>query len=138
VETGWEQFLSLVVALWWALYHLVVFVLDTVLRWSILIAWLAWWLCGVNWARVWPVLAQGAWLGVVLLNLIAALVWSQMEPSSCDCLGLLTVGNFWWQLGAVGLLTALTLFCGWLQGALSWAPPEIALEPVAEPMHPSH
>lgn len=108
------------------------------LSWSLLVAWLAWWLWGVNWSKVWPVLTWGAWVGVVLLMLTGALVWSQMTPSDCTCLGFTTVPNFWWQLGAVGLLVAGTLFCGWLQGVFGWAPAEIALEPAATEDHAHH
>jgi hypothetical protein len=99
------------------------------LHWLLLIVWLAWWLWGVDWKRVWPVLTGGAWLPAVLLIVVSALVWSQLAPSDCSCLGFVTVANFWWQLGAVGLLAALTLFCGWLQGYFGWTPPEIELEP---------
>jgi hypothetical protein len=97
-------------------------------RWALVIAWFAWWLWGVNWSRAWLVLGRGAWLVVVLLMLTAALVWSQVAPSECTCLGFTTVANFWWQLGAVALVTALTLFCGWLQGVFGWAPAEVSLE----------
>jgi len=37
-----------------------------------------------------------------------------------------------WQLGGVGLLVAVTLLCGWLQGVFGWTPAEINLEPVEE------
>ena len=39
--------------------------------------------------------------------------------------------NFWWQLGEVSLLAAVTLLCGWLQGVFGWTPAEISLEPPA-------
>ncbi len=111
---------------------LIVVVLALALRWSLLIAWVAWWLLGVNWRRGWAVLAQGAWVPVLLLMFVAALVWSRLAPAPCECLGLVSVPNFWWQLGEIGLLAALTLFCGWLQGVFGWAPAEISLEP---PVH---
>jgi hypothetical protein len=124
------------------LYQLVVLLgglvgdlLQLGLHWSLLIAWLAWWLWGVNWRRVWPVLGRGAWLPVVLLMIMAALAWSRIQPSDCTCLGFTTVLNFWWQLGAVGLLVAGTLFCGWLQGQFGWAPAEIDLEPPLPEAH---
>jgi hypothetical protein len=44
----------------------------------------------------------------------------------------MTIPNFWWQLGGVGLLVGTALFCGWLQGVLGWTPEEIDLEP---PVH---
>jgi hypothetical protein len=106
-------------------------------HWLLLIVWVAWWLWAVNWQRVWPVLARGAWLPVVLLLVMAALVWSQLAPSDCNCLGFITVANFWWQLGAVGSMGALTLFCGWVQGYFGWTPPEIDLEPAAPAGHES-
>jgi hypothetical protein len=110
--------------------------LQPILASSLLIAWLAWWLWGVNWTKTWRVLAQGAWAPVVLLMIASALVWSQMAPSDCSCLGLVTVANFWWQLGAVGLLVAVTLLCGWLQGVFGWAPAEVSLDPPATaPFH---
>ncbi len=106
-----------------------------VVGWLLLIVWIAWWLWGVDWKKVWSVLAQGAWLPVILLMVVGALAWSQMAPSDLPCLGLVTVPNFWWQLGGVGVLVALTLLCGWLQGVLGWTPPEVNLEPPAASAH---
>jgi hypothetical protein len=101
--------------------------------WLLLIAWLAWWLWGVNWNNVWVVLAEGAWLPVLLIMIAAAMVWAGIAPSDCNCLGFVTVPNFWWQLGGVGLLAAITLLCGWLQGVFGWSPPEVSLEPPVAP-----
>lgn len=112
--------------------------LQFVLTWSLLIAWLAWWLLGVNWHKVWPVLTRGAWVPVVFLTLAAALAWSQIESGPCTCLGLVTVPGFWWQLGGMCLVLGLTLFCGWLQGALGWRPTEINLEPPAASHEVTH
>jgi hypothetical protein len=95
----------------------------------LLFAWVVWWLCGVRWQQAWPVLAEGAWVPFVLLGVAVALAWSQMAPSSREFLGIFTVPNFWWQLGGVGLLFALALFCGWLQGVLHCEPAAIDLEP---------
>ena len=82
-------------------------------------------------------LAQGAWAPVVFIMIVAAFVWSQIAPSACDCLTIVRVPNFWWQLGGVGLLGATALFCGWLQGVFGWHPPELSLEPPA-PVHDHH
>jgi hypothetical protein len=111
------------------LWTLLTLLLTWAVHWLVAAAWFAWWLWGVNWNKTWPVLRQGAWVGVVLVMVTSALVWSQMVPSDCTCLSFVTVPNFWWQLGAVCLLTVLTLFCGWLQGVFGWAPAEINLEP---------
>jgi hypothetical protein len=94
--------------------------------------WCAWWLWGVNWIKLWPTLAKGAWVPVVLLTLVAAGAWTQLQPSQCDCLGFMTIPNGWWQLGTVALLVATALFCGWLQGYFGWMPEEISVEPPAQ------
>ena len=69
------------------LWTLVVQLLALAMYWSLLIAWIAWWLWGVNWKRAWPVLTRGAWVPVVLLALVAALVWSRMSPFPLSTLG---------------------------------------------------
>ena len=113
--------------------------MGLVLAWSLLLAWVAWWLLGVNWKKAWAVLAEGAWMPLLFIGVVAALAWSQMAPSDCSCLGFVTVPNFWWQLGGVGLLAAATFFCGWLQGALGWTPADIDLEPAPPVGHaPDH
>jgi hypothetical protein len=91
--------------------------------------WIVYWLFAVDWRKVWPVLARGAWAPVVLLLLVVAAAWSRIAPSNCDCLGFVTITNFWWQLGSVSTLAAVALFSGWLQGYMGWAPPEYAVEP---------
>src|SRR5262245_60655101 len=96
---------------------------------ALLIVWVLWWLLAINWNRLWPVLARGAWAPVVLMALTSALAWSQIAPSNGTLFGLGTFPNFWWQLGDVCLLLGLALFCGWLQGVFGWSPAEISLEP---------
>src|SRR5262245_50181702 len=76
---------------------IVVQLLSFALSWSLVIAWLAWWLWGVNWKKLRPVLAQGGWAPSVLVLLVCALVWSRVAPSTGNFLGL-TLPNFWWQL----------------------------------------
>lgn len=102
--------------------------------WLLLIPWLAWWLWGVNWKQAWAVLAEGAWLPVLLLMILGALVWSHIAPSDYTGIPFVVVPNFWWQLGAVSLLVAVTLLCGWLQGVLGWTPAEVNLEPPEMPV----
>lgn len=101
----------------------------------LVIAWVAWWLLGVNWNRLWPVLRQGGWMPLVLLMIGTALAWSQIAPGTGLFLGFLAVPNFWWQLGWVIALVLTALFCGWLQGVLDWAPAEINLDPPAAADH---
>jgi hypothetical protein len=104
--------------------------------WPLLVVlWIAWCLWAVNWKKIWPVLAEGAWVPVLLLTIGGALAWSQLAPSKCDCLRFVTVPNFWWQLGEICLFGAVTLFCGWVQGLLGWQPAEIELEPPVAAAH---
>lgn len=116
---------------------LAVVMFTLILNNALLLVWIAWWLWGVDWSKLWPMLGRGAWAPFTLLALVAALVWSRLAPSECSCLGFAVVPNFWWQLGAVALLLAFTFFLGWLQGVLSWAPAEIQIEP-APAAHDDH
>jgi hypothetical protein len=101
--------------------------------------WCAWWLWAVDWRKTWTVLAQGAWAPVVLIGALSAYAWSRVSPSECTCLRLITVPNFWWQLGSVSALVAVALFCGWLQDKVGWAPAEVDLSPpVARHDHGHH
>jgi hypothetical protein len=105
--------------------------------WALLIAWLAWWLWAVNWRRAWAVLAEGAWAPVVLLMILTARVWASLDPGECSFAGIMTLPSFWCKLSGVGLLLAVTLFCGWLQIVLGWPPKEISLE-TPPPVVPAH
>src|SRR4051794_24244956 len=97
--------------------------------------WCAWWLWAVDWRKAWPMLARGGWAPVVLLMLLSAYTWSRIAPGECAYCQL---PNFWSQLGSVSALTALALFCGWIQGLLGWAPPEISLDPPGAGMTHAH
>ena len=82
---------------------------QSVLELVLLVAWVAWWLWGVNWQRAWPVLSVGGWVPLVLLVFAAALTWSQLSPSELHLFGFLRAPNFWWQFGGVSTLAALAL-----------------------------
>jgi hypothetical protein len=103
-----------------------------VLQWALLIAWIAWCLWAVDWRKMWPRLAEGAWAPLVLLALMISAVWSWIAPSSYSCLGVM-LPNFAWQLLAVGLIVGLGLFCGWLQLVLRWHPAGLDVD--AAPAH---
>ena len=124
-ETLWQVLLSLLVLLGDLAWFL--------LRVSPVLAWLAWALWGIDWRKTWPVLARGGWVPLVLLVVLIALVWSQLLPQQGPA-----APNFWWRLGAVSLLAAATLFCGWLQGVFGWTPAEVELEPPDAPAGHEH
>jgi hypothetical protein len=117
-----EALVQIITGLWIILAAL----LTLALRYAVLIAWFAWWLWGVNWQKVWPVLARGAWVPLLLLMVLGAAGWSAMNP--IDCHG---IPNFWWQLGDIALLVGATFLCGWLQRIFGWAPAEVDLDPPA-------
>jgi hypothetical protein len=94
--------------------------------------WAAWCLWCVNWHKAWVVLAEGAWAGVVLAMLIAALVWAQIGPSTYILFDTITIPNFWWQLSCVTAIVLVALFCGWLQGICGWTPMKVDVEPTPE------
>jgi hypothetical protein len=104
-------------------------ILAFLVSWLPLAAWVVWWLLAVNWKKAWVALAQGAWLAVLFLMFLSSFAWSCIDQSALTITGVGTVSSFWWRLGCVCALTLTALFCGWLQGNMGWAPPEIELEP---------
>ncbi len=118
-----------------ALAALAVAFSSFLLQWSLLIAWLAWWIAAVNWRRLWPTLARGAWLPVALLLVMAAIVWSRVSPGDHVLFGSVHVSALGWHLGAVGIIAGLAFLCGWLQGILGWAPAEMEIEPPPPTAH---
>ena len=93
-----SEILNTLVQLVFTLLTLLVEVGAFALGHILLIAWIAWWLGGVNWNRAWPALARGGWIVLILLSVLVALAWSAMFPSSLNFLGQFTLPNFWWQL----------------------------------------
>jgi hypothetical protein len=126
------QFLSGLAALLWALLSGLV---PLLLPWLPLALWCLWWLCCVNWKHVWPVLARGGWVVLVLLTLLAALVWAALSPSPPNFQLSESLPSFWWQLGVVSGLVALALVCGWLQGLLHWSPREVDFDAAGHGAH---
>lgn len=104
------------------------------MAWGLVIGWTAWWLKAVNWVRLRGYLREGAWVPIVLLAVLAALAWSRLAPQDLS-LGFTRVPNFWWQLAAVGLIAAYTLFLGHLQGWLGWHPADYPVYPEGEDGH---
>jgi hypothetical protein len=102
--------------------------LLTLLPGGVFTAWCLW---AVNWRRLWPVLAAGGWVPMVLIAVMGAYVWSKVWPTDALVFGLFVVPNRLWQLGSAGILVGIALFCGWLQVRYGWGPPEIELEPPA-------
>ena len=111
----------------WLAFRLVMAVLRFAVPWLPVLAWVAWWLWGVNWRRLWPTLRQGAWAPILLLAFLVALVWTFVSPGPYTLLGL-TLPGFWWQAAAVVLLLVLAACCGWVQVVYGWCPQEAPLQ----------
>jgi hypothetical protein len=93
--------------------------------------WFLFCLFAINWKKMWPTLAEGAWVPLLLLLVLVALEWSRIRETEMTILGVIVVGNFWWQLLAVGLIAALGLFAGWVQNRYGWMPFDYPVAPVA-------
>jgi hypothetical protein len=104
---------------------LVVQIFELGVQYSLLLVFLAFSLFAINWKKMWPTLAEGAWVGLVLIAILIALVWTMLDPAS----------NFLYRLGGMALVVGAVLFLGWLQGVLRCTPPEISLEPPAGDDH---
>lgn len=92
-----------------ALAGLVVALAGTIAPWWPLIAWIAFWLLAVNWQKLYPVIASGGWIGLLLLWFTMILIWGVVSPpegGSHHLLGL-HVSNFF---GKMIYVTGLYVF----------------------------
>lgn len=133
MEALLENLLNLVTSLWGVIWALVAIIGP----WTALIAWVAYWLLAVDWSKLAPVMFRGGVVGVVLLGLMAALVWSVVSPAPYGhkFFQVLKVENFTGKLMYVTTLIVIMYLCGSVQltGLCgSWAS---FPEPVEEPAH---
>lgn len=112
-----DQLLTSLIGVLIAVWNLLIAILVLAVPWTPLIAWLSYWLWGVNWARLWPKVAQGGWVGIVLLGLVATLVWGTIAPPVGGVHSLLglTLSNFVGKFVYVTALLTMTLLCGSVQ-----------------------
>lgn len=107
----------------WSLLDVVLALAMLVLPWLPVLAWIGFWLFAVNWAKVFPVLWRGGFIGVLLLMFVAVLVWGAVSPpvDGKHIMLQLTVGNFVGKFIYVTWLTCIALLCGsaQLSGAFS-------------------
>jgi hypothetical protein len=80
-----------------------------------------WFFC-VNWKILWPPLARGGWVPVLLLVFLSAMVWSRLAPGPCNVWGVVILPNYWWQLLGVAALVLCAFFSGWLQATVGYNP----------------
>ncbi len=141
-----NQLLISLFDLFQALWLVLVALLTILAPWTPLIAWLAFCLFAINWVRVWPDIARGGWIGLVLIGLVAAVVWAVIAPpagGSHFFFGL-TVSNFVGKLVYVTSILVMMFMCGSVQlsGACGeWAHfPDAPESPTerSQDLHPVH
>jgi hypothetical protein len=108
-----DSFQNLLVAGWEVLVSLLVFIVP----WTPLIAWIAFWLLAVNWEKLYPVLARGAIVGVLLIGLMMILVWGLIAPPPDGTHHLfgLRPTNFVGKTIYVTMLLTIAALCGSVQ-----------------------
>jgi len=102
LEAGWLVVMNLLVV---------------VVPWTPLIAWVAFWLLAVNWEKLYPVLAKGAIIGVLLIGLMMILIWGLIAPPADGMHHLfgLNPSNFVGKTVYVTILFTIMALCGSVQ-----------------------
>jgi len=133
-----DALLPILVALFVALWNVLLAILAIVTPWTPLMAWLAYWLFAADWSKLWPVIVRGGWIAIVLIGLMMTLIWGVVAPPTGDShmiLGL-TLGNFAGKFVYVTALLVMMLVCGSVQ--LSGACGKWASFPEPEPQDDGH
>jgi len=100
-----------------ALGTLLLTLIQALLPWTPLLAWIAFWLLAVNWRQLYPVLMRGGLVAVILTALMAILVWSSIaEPEGgFHYLFGLKVNNIYGKTVYVTGLAVIAALCGTVQ-----------------------
>lgn len=122
-----------------AAWGVLISVIFIILPWIALGAWVLYWLCAVNWKKLYPVLIpQFGWIGVVLLGFVMILVWATVAPPAAGVhyiLGL-KLSNIVGKTVYVVLLFCIAGLCGAVQ--LSGSVPDCCIPPEEEPEEEHH
>ncbi len=92
-------------------------VIQLVMPWLALIAWVAFWLLAVNWVRYREVLVKGGLIGVLLIGLCMILIWGLIAPpeDGSHYLFGLTLSNYVGKTVYVTALFCIMFLCGSVQ-----------------------
>jgi hypothetical protein len=112
-----EPLLENLAQLFGALWNLFYALLTATLPWTPLLAWVVFWLFGVNWEKLNRVLLSGGWIGLVLVGLVTILVWGVVAPPEGGMHSLpgLIVDNFVGKAVYVTMLITIMFLCGSVQ-----------------------
>ena len=132
MEALFESLIQFLSAGWDVLVNL----LMVIIPWSPLIAWIAFWMCAVNWVPVRRVLLSGGWIGLVLIGLVMILVWGTVAPpeSGYHHMFQLKLSNFVSKTVYVTALFCIMFLAGSVQlsGALGSCCSFLAEEPAED------
>src|SRR5579871_5615251 len=100
----------------YSLWELLAAILTILIPWTPLAAWIVFWMFAVNWVKLREILANGGWVGLVLIGAVMVLVWGSIAPGSgpYDFFGL-RVSNFVEKTVYVSGLFVLMFLAGSLQ-----------------------
>ena len=100
-----------------AIAHLVVELVQFLTPWIPLLAWIAFWLCAVNWRKLYPILTSGGWIGVALAFVMTVLIWSiiWIPEGGMHYLSGLQVSNTVGKVVYVTILFVIAFLCGTVQ-----------------------
>jgi len=113
MDALFDLFFSLVDVLR-SLRDVIVNLVRVILPWLPLLGWVGFWTFAVNWAKAFPILRRGGFVGVLLLMFVAVLVWAAVAPPTGGkhlMLGL-SVGNHAGKFIYVTMLTCIAVLCG--------------------------
>jgi hypothetical protein len=113
MDALFDLFSSLINVLW-SLLDVVVNLVRVILPWLPLLAWVGFWTFAVNWAKAFPILRRGGFIGILLLMFVAVIVWGAVAPPANGkhlMLGL-SISNYAGKFIYVTMLTCIALLCG--------------------------
>lgn len=112
-----EQLINSLLELAFAGWHVVISLLALIVPWTPLILWIAFWLLAVNWEKLYPVMAKGGAICVVLIGLSMILVWGLIAPPADGAHHLmgLNPSNFVGKAIYVTMLLTIMALCGSVQ-----------------------
>ncbi|MCH2200599.1 MAG: hypothetical protein MK102_01405 [Fuerstiella sp.] len=108
------ELLQNLVVLFSSLLSVAVSLVEVILPWLPLLAWIAFWTLAVNWVTAFDVIRRGGWIGILLLMFATVLVWGAVAPPVAGHHEIfsLKVDNYPGKFFYVTTLTCIAFLCG--------------------------